>query len=251
MHTENQEPVKPNVVWMVLICTGLLVFVSCQSRAVKSIPHYTPIGQDLLFENEVTQLIESSRKNPNAYGGIMLVGSSIFRLWTSAQDDFSEWPVENHAFGGARTWELIEYAQELIIEFKPHVVICYCGSNDINAGEQAESIEQRIAVFMQIIESSLPKTHILYVAINRAPQKSSRWNVVDSANAKVRSLCGERSNRYFIDVNVGLFDELGRPRIDLYQTDLLHFRPKAYREVFAPLVGDALRRIKSFDPAGF
>lgn len=251
MHSENQELRKWNLLLLISMCAGLLLLGACQSVASKSNHHYTPPGQELRYENEVDRLIDSSRENPNAHGGIMLVGSSIFRLWNSVIDDFSEWPTVNHAFGGARTWELIEYAQNLIIEFKPRIVICYCGSNDINAGETAESIKRRVAVFMVMIESALPDAEIIYVAINRAPQKRSRWNVVDAANEEIRVLCGEQSNRYFVDVNTELFDELGEPRFELYQTDGLHFKPQAYQKVFTPMVGEAVRGLSSSDPAGF
>lgn len=199
-----------------------------------------PIGRERRFAEDVVALTARSRAVPEPPIRTLLVGSSIFRNWSSAAVDLPVGRTLNHGFGGARTWELVAYAEDLVVEFEPEVVVCYCGSNDVDAGESAESIAGRVEVFMDVVEQGVPGVRIVYVAINRAPQKRGRWGVVDAANSMIETICRAGPNRRFVDVNEGLFDAEGEPRLELYLEDGLHFRPRAYREVFGPAVRDAL-----------
>lgn len=74
---------------------------------------------------------------------------------------------------------MIYFGEILVTNFKPKVVIVYCGSNDINAGEKAEPIAQRLKSFMDYLDAALPGVEIVYITINKAPQKKDRWDIVD------------------------------------------------------------------------
>lgn len=204
-----------------------------------------PEGRDVGFESEVAAIIDASRPDEGSYEGTMLVGSSIFRLWVDAEEDLADFEAVNHGFGGARTWELLEHAPELIESFRPRTLVVYCGSNDVNAGEPASRIIERLDRFTRRMEAALPGIRIVHVSINRAPEKSALWEVVDQANLGLRALCEESETRYFVDVNAGLFDPEGKPRLDLYLDDGLHFKPEAYDEVFRPRIEAMLRGIRN------
>ena len=92
-------------------------------------------------QKAVSILTKKRLLNPPPKHGIMFVGSSIFRLWRTLKSDFSPLPVYNQAFGGSRTWEVLHYARELILPHQPKIIVYYCGSNDINAGENAVAIK--------------------------------------------------------------------------------------------------------------
>ena len=141
----------------------MLLDANRQSRLVCGL---FPEGQQVLFREAIARRVDASQENSDAFGGTIIVGSSIFRLWDSVEEDLAPWQPVNHAFGGARTWELLEYVDDLVIAFKPRIVVCYCGSNDINAGEEALEIARRTLLFMEILERALPNVEIVYVAIN-------------------------------------------------------------------------------------
>jgi len=208
----------------------------------------TPDGQTIGYADEVERLAEAARANPTATGGTMLVGSSILRLWKDAEIDLAEFDVVNHGFGGARTWELLEYAPTLVEPFTPRTIVVYGGSNDVNANEPADRIVERLRRFTTRMERAMPGVHIVHVSINRAPQKQDRWDVVDAANAAIESMCEASPTRWFVDVNDGLFDAAGEPRVDLYLDDRLHFTDAAYDEVFLPRVRSVLRAIEETRP---
>ena len=223
---------------MLVACTG------DPQTARRFDPAGPPPGREMRYAEAVGDLAARSRAAVREPVGTLLVGSSIFRRWSSAAEDLRDGGVVNHGFGGSCPWELLAYAKELVIDFRPAVVVCYCGSNDINAGAPAAAIAERVEIFLEAIEHALPGVGVVYVSINRAPQKRDRWAIVDDANHRIESACRNASNRVFVDVNEGLFDADGSPRNDLYLEDGLHFRPAAYHEIFGPAVRAAVESVR-------
>ena len=179
-----------------------------------------------------------------AYGGTIAVGSSIIKLWTNIQKDLEPYRVVNHGFGGSRTWEMLHFTDKLVTQFSPKVVLVYCGSNDINAGEQAEPIAARLKTFMVYISEAIGDgVEVVYIAINKAPQKRDRWDIVEKANALVKAEIEKVDTWHFVDVNAGMFDEEGEPRSGMFTSDGLHLHEKAYTEVWKPVVSEKLAEV--------
>jgi len=188
-----------------------------------------PQNQSIGHRQQVWQLIAKRTIKPIDPQQIMFVGSSIFRLWKTLESDMYPLPVVNQAFGGSKTWEVLYYADQLIIPYQPKIIVYYCGSNDINAGADAVGIQQRFQMFSEYIKACLPQTQIFFVAINRAPQKREKWQIVDAANDAVRQYTEKISSLEFIDVNPALFDEQHQPRLDFFLGDRVHLKPTAYQ----------------------
>ena len=125
--------------------------------------------------------------------------------------------------------------RQIDLPYEPAIIVYYCDSNDINAGENAEAISGRFREFVARAHAKLPDTRVLFVSIKRAPQKQDRRDVLDEANARVRAYCLTDKRPGFIDMNPALFDGDGNPRRDRYQENKLHFKPHAYA-VFAAVI---------------
>ena len=150
-------------------------------------------------------------------------------------------PAYNRAFGGSRTADVLYYMDKVVLPYEPKIIVYYCGSNDVNAGESAGPIAARFQEFARRVHAKLPATKIYYVSINKAPQKRDRWDVVDAANELVSGFTSRDSRLGFIDVNPALFDAEGKPRVELYLPDLLHFKEPAYAE-FTRIIKPVLER---------
>ena len=57
------------------------------------------------------------------------------------------------------------------------------------------------------------------------------WNIVDTVNHQVEGYAAGTKHLRYVDVNPILFNRDGTPRIELYLSDQLHFRPAAYEEL--------------------
>ena len=193
-------------------------------------------------QRAVKKLIEQRANNPPPNNSILFIGSSILRLWSRLELGMYPLPVFNQSFGGARTWEVLQHTDKLVLPYRPKIIVYYCGSNDINVGCDAISIHHRFQLFAERITTHLPTTRIFYLSIICAPQKGDRLYIVDDANKAIEQYCQHTANLEFIDLNSAIADDLGKPRLELYQGDRLHFKPEAYREfnrILRPILMDA------------
>src|SRR5215467_2607556 len=165
-------------------------------------------------------------------GPIVFVGSSIFHRWTALATQMAPLPIVNIAFDGAQTSDMLRLVDSRVVPYKPRVVAYYCGSNDVDAGDDGAAIFERIQQFIVRTRTALPDVRIVFVSVIRAPEKQSRWDVVNDVNRRVQVYAAATKGIAFVDVNPLVFSADGTPRFDLYLSDQLHFRPKAY-EAFA------------------
>jgi GDSL-like Lipase/Acylhydrolase family len=222
--------------------------VNAQGR----LPATSPSGvsqetHETLFAADVEELTKGDRTLPPPEHGILFIGSSIFREWSDLEKQMYPLPAFNRAFGGSRTWEVLHYMDKLVIPYRPAIIVYYCGSNDINAGEAPGGIVARFRAFADRVKQELPGTRLFYVSIIKAPQKMTHWDDVEKANADIKKLCQSRAELGFIDVNKMFFKKLGQPRMEVYRADGLHFVPEAYAEfasIIRPPVEHAFSKMK-------
>ena len=192
------------------------------------------------FAEQVAKLVADDKANPPADGSILFIGSSIWRLWSTVAQDMAPLPVYNRAFGGSQTPDMLRHFDALVVPHKPRIIVYYCGSNDVNAGQPADAIAGRIHEFATRVGKSLPGTKMIFASINRSPDKEKRWDVVDAVNARVRDdFTKEFAYLSYVELNPALFDAAGKARVDLYLPDMLHFKPPAYvafTEILKPVL---------------
>jgi lysophospholipase L1-like esterase len=196
-------------------------------------------GLDVKFAEQIAAFEQADRTSPPPARGILFIGSSIFRLWTTLPEQMAPLPVFNRGFGGSRTHEVLAYMDRIVLPYRPRVIVYYCGSNDINAHVTPAQIAANFRTFVERVRQAQPATRILFVSINKAPQKRDRWGEVDEANRLIRAYVAQVPGLRYVDVNPALSDAAGAPRLDLYLPDLLHFHPPAYVE-FTRIIKPAL-----------
>ena len=195
------------------------------------------------FQSDIERMLEKDKTSPPPRDGILFIGSSIFRLWTQLGEQMAPLPVFNRAFGGSVTQDLLDRVDQIVIPYKPRIIVYYCGSNDVNAGESADAIIGRTKQFLKIVNEKLPDTLVYYTSIQKAPDKRSRWDVVEAVNREMERYSHQGKQSGYIDLNPVLFDHQGNLREDLFLPDKLHFRPEstAYAE-FAQVVKPVLTK---------
>jgi lysophospholipase L1-like esterase len=199
------------------------------SRHRMSVTCVTTVAKIALL---ISLLAAASAVSAAQSGPIVFVGSSIFHRWTALSTQMAPLPIVNLAFDGAETADMLRLVDARVVPYKPRVVAYYCGSNDVDAGEGADAIVDRIRQFIDRVRTALPGVRVVFVSVIRAPEKQRRWDVVDDVNRRVRTYAAATSGMEYVDVNPLVFGADGTPRFDLYLSDQLHYRPKAY-EAFA------------------
>jgi lysophospholipase L1-like esterase len=176
-------------------------------------------------------------------GGIVFTGSSIFQYWNRLTEQMAPLPVLNRAVAGTVTQDMLDGMERLVLRYQPRIVVFYCGSNDISAGEEAGPVIERTQRYIQILHEKSPGTFFYYTSILKAPEKRARWDVVETVNREMERYSHQAANVGYIDLNPVLFDGHHKLREDLFLGDRLHFRPDstAYVE-FSQIVKPILTR---------
>ena len=233
------------VVTATLVASALLFSwtptLSAQAAAV------APAAHAIRFADQIKAMLDGDKTAPPPENGILFIGSSIFRQWTNVKEQMAPLPVFNRAFGGSRTWDVLHYMDQIVLPYRPRVVVYYTGSNDVNAGESARAIVERSKEFIARTHHALPATRVYYVAINRSPDKRDKWDVVDAVNAQMKAMAESTPHLRYIDLNPVLFKN-GEPRMELYRPDGLHFHPPAYDEftgIIKPVLSQAWQELSS------
>ena len=166
-----------------------------------------------------------------APGGVLLVGSSIFKRWTNAAADLAPLPVTNRAFGGSQTSHQLMFFEQVVPPSRPDLIVWYCGSNDVKAGKDVGGILARTEAWIGRVRSSLPEAGILLVAVMNSPQKrrDGQSTAVRELNGGLAGLAGRKERVFYGEVNPALENADGTARADFYLEDGLHLNPEGYR----------------------
>jgi hypothetical protein len=166
-------------------------------------------------------------------GGVLLVGSSIFRKWTNVVSDLAPLPVTNRAFGGSQTSHQLMFFDQVVPPCHPGLVVWYCGSNDIKGKKDAASILQRTEEWISRVKQMDSATGILLVSVIRAPQKhrDGQIDVVDSVNRGYEEITRTKKGVFYVDVNPALQNPAGDSKAELYVEDGLHFNVEGYHQM--------------------
>ena len=191
------------------------------------------------FEPEIRAFETADRASMPPAGGIVFVGSSSMRRWTSLASDFPALPVLNRGFGGSTFPEANHYLARAVLRYRPRTVVLYEGDNDIASGRTPQQVLANYREFVRRVRDSLPQARIVFISIKPSP---SRWRLADlqrEANRLVRDVVAKDTLLSYVDVFEPMLGANGHPQPALFVGDSLHMTPAGYaiwRTQVAPFV---------------
>jgi lysophospholipase L1-like esterase len=191
------------------------------------------------FEGEIVKYEEADRKNPPAHGGIVFVGSSSIRLWTTLKEDFPGKNVINRGFGGSQISDSVHFAKRIVTPYKPKMIVFFAGTNDIASGKSPKAALADFMQFVGVVRKELPKVNIAYISITPAPSRWEKIHDIKWANGLIKEYTQRGPNLQFVDVFSQFLDAKGGPRPELFVSDQLHMNPFGYaiwKKAVAPIL---------------
>ncbi|MGZ4974234.1 MAG: GDSL-type esterase/lipase family protein, partial [Limisphaerales bacterium] len=180
------------------------------------------------FEKEIQAFEASDRRSSPPAGGIVFVGSSSIRKWTSVAKDFPDCRVLNRGFGGSHLEDSVYYADRIVLPYKPKTVVLFAGSNDINYRLSPADVAASFKAFVQKVRTALPSTKIIYLSISTSPSRWGQFNRVKEANRLIQTEIKDMPNVRYVDVVAAMLDTTGKPKAGIYAPDRLHMNEKGY-----------------------
>lgn len=181
------------------------------------------------FEDDILAFEKQDRERPPKPGGILFIGSSSIRMWTTLAKDFPQYDTLNRGFGGSQIADSVRYTKRIVIPYRPRLIVFFAGTNDVAAGKSAVEIEKDYRAFVEGVRAELPKVPIVYLSITPAPSRWDKLAVIQEANQRIRAYSEKTNGLRFLDLYGEFVDAQGGPRPELFLEDRLHLNPKGYK----------------------
>jgi lysophospholipase L1-like esterase len=191
------------------------------------------------WEKEIAALEAKDPVDTATRGGIVFIGSSSIKKWTTLAQDFPRHRVLNHGFGGSQMADSVHFAERIVLPYEPRFIVVYAGGNDLNAGKKPEQVCADFGAFVEKVRAKLPQTGIAYIAIAPNPKRWVQVEQVQAANALIADYIKGQPGLKFIDVYPRMLGADGLPLPNIFVADRLHMNAEGYK-LWTEIVGAAL-----------
>ncbi len=214
------------------ILLALLAFAAPLSATAQTAPEP--------FAQEIAAFAAADAKAMPAPGGVLFLGSSSIRLWTTLSEDFPGMAVLNRGFGGSTIPDSIRYADRIVLPYKPKTIVFYAGDNDIEAGHAPSQVLADFKALVRKVHGTLPRTRILFIAIKPSIARWSKIDRIAEANRLVEAYIRTDKRLGYVDIVPAMLGPDGKPRPELLRADGLHMTAAGYA-IWRDKVGAVLK----------
>jgi lysophospholipase L1-like esterase len=182
------------------------------------------------FKQRVEAYEAADRATPPPANAILLAGDSQFDRWKTVHEDLAGYTVVNRGIDSFRTDDLIQYADRLVVAYKPRMVVLHVGGNDISRGKSPEQLLADTKTLVEKIRAGLPGVPIAWSSVTPGPGRWEQREQRKAANALVKQWIvtenaarnGRNTGLTFIDLWDAMLTADGQPREDLWVADRIH-----------------------------
>jgi len=217
------------------VLIGFVLSVATLIAQEKTPPKVDPFAR---WEPAITAFEKRDAVTMPPKNGILFVGSSSIVGW-KLDRFFPDLLVINRGFGGSQIADSVHFAERIITNYEPRIIVFYAGDNDIAAKRTPEQCRDAFRELVKIVHAKLPKTQIIFLSIKASP---SRWKMVEAqkqANTMIADDCARDERLKFLDLVTPLLGKDGMPRMELFKPDGLHLNDDGYQiwtEKLVPLL---------------
>jgi lysophospholipase L1-like esterase len=161
---------------------------------------------------------------------VVFVGSSSIRLWSSLGEDMAPVPVINRGFGGSKIFDTLYWADRLVTQYDPTLVVVFSGTNDIKgeAPRPAAWVAQRFDELVIRLRDLGCEAPLVYLAISPTPSRAEHLSVVLETNRLIEERCAQDERLHFLDTASQLLNAEGQPEPRWFRKDQLHLNAEGY-----------------------
>ena len=181
------------------------------------------------WEKDIQAFEAADKKNAPPTGGVLFIGASGIRMWTSLGKDFPNQRVINRGFGGSQIADATYFADRIVVPYKPKLIVLQSGGNDINAGKTPEQVADDYKAFVVKVRAALPETRIAFFSMQPSPARWSQIEKQKRGNQLINEQIAAGKNMVYINAWDAFIGPDGMPRGELFVADKLHHNAEGYK----------------------
>lgn len=225
------------VVSIVVVLGGIAgyMFINMQKQSNNENP--------LFWEDDISSIEDRYDVIPDV--DIVFIGSSSIRKWDTLQENFPDYIVVNHGFGGSKVADSTYYYDRLITPFTPELIVIFSGINDINGvkgnSKSGQEVLNLVIEFYKKSQVENPAIPVVYISITPTKMRWDVWEDTNEANNLVEAYALTQDQFYFVDA-VEQFLVNGKPNTNLFVYDNLHLNGEGY-SIWASVIKETVDAI--------
>lgn len=180
------------------------------------------------WQPDIDRLVADDSAHPPPQHGVLFVGSSSIRMWTTLAADFPGVPVIDRGFGGSAIADTTYFVDRIVVPYHPRLIVMYAGDNDIAEGCTPRQVLDAFETFVARVRRDLPEVAVAYISIKPSIARWSMWPRMREANRLIAAWSQTQSRVTFVDVAASMREANGKPRGALFRDDGLHMTPAGY-----------------------
>ena len=223
----------------IVLIAFLLAAAGSGTAGQSTLHHSVGAVDDKPWAREIAAFKAADTRHFPKPGGVVFVGSSSIALWPHLARDFPRARVIQRGFGGSELADVVYRAPEIVVPYKPRLVVVYAGDNDLANGRSPEEVLARFQEFVGVVRRSLPNTRIAFISIKPSWARVSLLEKMRETNERVRRYIEHERGLIYVDVFSQMLSPEGYPRARLLAADSLHMNEAGYRlwrHVLTPIV---------------
>lgn len=221
----------------------LLGLIGASRPALAELPERGAYADPARFNRDIERFELRDREQMPPQGAVLFTGSSSIRFWHEhLEEDMPGLTVVGRGFGGSTMYDLLYYADRVILPYKPRAVVIYEGDNDINTGVSPEKVLETFDALLRVIHASLPDCRVYILSIKPSHARWDLWPKMQQTNRLFAERCDKDDRLTYVDLATPLLGEDGKPNAAFFVEDQLHLNREGYvvwRDTLAPILKEA------------
>lgn len=206
-------------------------------------PFHTVYPDPERYASAIEEFLSEDEERFPPSGAVLCIGSSSMRGWhATLEEDFAPLTVIPRGFGGSTMYDVLYWAEKIVLPYEPRAILIYEGENDISAGVPPETIRDVFITFVDLVHSQLPETRIYFMSLKPSIRRWHLWDQMREANLLIARECSQNNLLTFYDISVAMLNDEGTPKPEIFLGDELHMNDLGYdiwRERIVPRLKEA------------
>jgi lysophospholipase L1-like esterase len=182
------------------------------------------------WEKEIKKIQARDKSESDPKEAILFIGSSSIRRWDDIATDMAPFRTIQRGYGGAKYSDVAVFAKRLLSPHQYRALVIFVG-NDVQGKPEDHTPDQVEALARYVVsvsKSHQPDAPVFMIEVTPTSKRYLAWPAIRKVNARLREIALSTSNTHFIATAEHYLDPEGRPRDELFVSDLLHLNEAGY-----------------------